>query len=299
MPVSSETAFQTWCAFLNPTEGVLSMDPTDSGNWTVGRVGAGVLKGTKFGISAAAHPDVDIANLTIEQADKLRRTEYWEAVNADALPPPIAFMLADAAYMSGQVTAVKQLQAVLGVPQDGDVGEFETIPAIELICVAPSRFQLRSGLCDLVTEFASQRLLFESNLGVWGIDRGGWTRRLFHSVVIALSLACLLLALVAPAMAAPPVGSDPDSPLATWYRGLVSPALIPCCSIADCRNVPSRWLADHFEAFIGTAVFGPDSPDAWVKVPDKAVLHLKNPTGDAVACWHSGEVLCFVAGPAT
>jgi hypothetical protein len=113
--------------------------------------------------------------------------------------------------------------------------------------------------------------------------------------------ACLLLALMGSALAAPPAGSDPDSPVAHWYQSLISEGNIPCCSIADCRNVPSRWARDHFEAFIGASVFGNgvDAPDAWVRVPDKAVVHKRNPTGDAVACWHLDEILCFVQGPGT
>lgn len=189
MAVTPEIAFQTWCAFLDPSEGGLSMDPSDPGNWTVGRVGSGVLKGTKYGIAAADHPDVDIANLTLAQADNIRRTEYWDAVNADELPPPIAFVLADAAYMSGPKTAAKEFQAMLGVTPDGIIGHLQTIPAIDLVAASPSKWQLRNGVEDLVTEYSARRIIFESDLSNWHIARGGWTRRLFHSCLIAASLA--------------------------------------------------------------------------------------------------------------
>ena len=33
-------------------EGIFSDDPNDPGNWTGGQPGKGILKGTKFGISA-------------------------------------------------------------------------------------------------------------------------------------------------------------------------------------------------------------------------------------------------------
>jgi lysozyme family protein len=189
MTVTPEVAFQTWCAFLDPSEGGLSMDPSDPGNWTVGRVGSGVLKGTKYGIAAADHPDVDIANLTLAQADGIRRSEYWDAINGDALPPAIAFVLADAAFLSGPRTAAREFQAMLGVTPDGVIGPHETIPAMELVAAAPSKWQLRSGAEDLVTEYSSRRLIFESDLGNWHVARGGWTRRLFHACLIAASLA--------------------------------------------------------------------------------------------------------------
>src|SRR5690554_3598272 len=40
----------------------------DRGNWTSGRVGAGELKGTKYGISAMSYPHLDIKAITLEQA---------------------------------------------------------------------------------------------------------------------------------------------------------------------------------------------------------------------------------------
>jgi len=185
---SPRVAFAAWCDFLAPTEGGFSNDVRDPGNWTSGKPGIGTLKGTKYGIAASAHPDVDIANLTLEQADALRKSEYWDKVNGDALPPSVAFMLADAAYGSGPYVAASEFQAMLGVAQDGDVGA-ETIGALKAAMAKPSAYALGSGLADVVTEFASRRLLFEAGLGIWSVDEGGWTRRLFHSVVLALALA--------------------------------------------------------------------------------------------------------------
>jgi lysozyme family protein len=185
---SSRAAFAAWCDFLAPTEGGYSVDPRDPGNWTSGRPGVGTLKGTKFGIAASAHPDVDIANLTIEEADALRKSEYWNKVSGDDLPPSIAFMLADAAYGSGPYVAVTEFQAMLGVAQDGNIGP-GTIGALTTAIGKPSAYGLGSGLADVVTEYGSRRLLFEAGLGNWSVYEGGWTRRLFHSVVLAMSLA--------------------------------------------------------------------------------------------------------------
>lgn len=41
-------------------------DRNDKGNWTGGRVGVGQLKGTKYGISAAAYLHLGIKSLTLE-----------------------------------------------------------------------------------------------------------------------------------------------------------------------------------------------------------------------------------------
>ena len=66
-------------------EGGFCVERTDPGNWTGGAVGRGVLRGTKFGISAAAYPTQDIANLTPEAAATIYRRDYWNRVLADHL----------------------------------------------------------------------------------------------------------------------------------------------------------------------------------------------------------------------
>lgn len=177
-----------WCRFLAPTEGKLSLDPTDPGNWTSGKPGVGELRGSMFGIAAASHPDVDIRNLTLERADEIRKTQYWDKVNGDGLPPPVAFMVADAAYGSGPDTAARQFQAMIGAHVDGDIGP-ETIRDTLAAIAKPSVYPDLTGLDDVIEEYAARRLLFEAGLQIWNIDKGGWTRRLFRSAAIARTLA--------------------------------------------------------------------------------------------------------------
>jgi lysozyme family protein len=171
------TAFQAWLDFLGPEEGILSLDPTDPGNWTGGVCHVGQCLGSKFGISAAAHPTIDIAGLTLDRANSLRKIEYWDKVHGDYLPAPIAFMVADAAYMSGPDRAIRQMQQALGLEQDGDLGDKTTLKAL----ATPAELFL--------PEFASIRLLFFTTLGLWPRDKGGWTRRLFRGEIAALALA--------------------------------------------------------------------------------------------------------------
>src|SRR5271169_2536187 len=102
--------FTVWNDSLNLSEGSgLSLNPNDPGNWTGGKIGLGELKGTKFGIAAASHPTLDIANLTIDQAIQLRRTEYWDVAECDTYPGPVAFLMAEACYGSYVVVANKTL----------------------------------------------------------------------------------------------------------------------------------------------------------------------------------------------
>lgn len=189
--IGPDEAFAHWVALLGPSEGGLSLVPSDPGNWTGGKVGVGQLLGTKFGISTAAHPDVDIPNLTLEEANVIRREQYWDEVRGDELPPALAIVLADAAYMSGPETAVRTLQRMLGFTGNYVDGIFGPMTMKQLAgsLARPSVFGLPSGVHDVVTEFAAQRLLAEAALGNWSENKLGWTRRVMHGVAMAVTLA--------------------------------------------------------------------------------------------------------------
>ena len=111
-------------------EGVLSLDPRDRGNWTGGRINVGVCKGTKYGISAAAYPQLDIANLTSDQARAIYLKDYWQAAACDSLPDSIRFDVFDMAVNSGKMAAIKTVQRALNVPADGVMGD-QTRAAIQ------------------------------------------------------------------------------------------------------------------------------------------------------------------------
>jgi lysozyme family protein len=94
-------------------EGEFQNDYNDNGNWTSGIVGRGQLKGTKFGISAAAYPTLDIENLTWEVAEKLYRRDYWTPLDLDELEPGLALAAFDWAVHSGVDTVRWYMNAVL------------------------------------------------------------------------------------------------------------------------------------------------------------------------------------------
>ena len=109
-------------AFVLSHEGGLQKRTDDPGNWTGGRVGMGKLVGTNFGISAASFPLVDIENLTIEEAKTIYRNNYYIAVSCHKMPYPLALVVFDAAVNQGLGWATRQLQNLLGVVTDGDIG---------------------------------------------------------------------------------------------------------------------------------------------------------------------------------
>ena len=68
-------------------EGAYGNDPADPGNWTGGARGRGKLKGTKYGISAASYPTLDIANLTLGQVEDIYERDYWAKAGCPDFPP--------------------------------------------------------------------------------------------------------------------------------------------------------------------------------------------------------------------
>ena len=189
MPASPAQAFEIWCRFLAPTEGGFSTDPRDGGNWSGGKPGLGELKGTKFGIAASAYPNLNIESLTIEEADALRKRDFWDRCNGDLLHPSVAFVLCEAMYGSGPVTAIEEMQKMLGTGVDGFVGaETEAAIARRIAGTTDDPYGL-NPLQEFLCEFSSMRLLFENGLNNWSVAKGGWTVRLFRGLTLALSLA--------------------------------------------------------------------------------------------------------------
>ncbi|SIO58436.1 glycoside hydrolase family 108 protein [Paraburkholderia phenazinium] len=115
-------------AVLMNVERGFQNNPLDPGNWTGGRVGVGSCRGTKYGISAASYPDLDIAKLTLEQAQSLAKAKYWDKYHCDEYDIRVAFQVFDAAYNGGH--PAQWLQQAVGVRPDGDIGP-ATIAAVK------------------------------------------------------------------------------------------------------------------------------------------------------------------------
>jgi lysozyme family protein len=173
--------FDRCCEIVLAAEGGFSDDPADPGNWTGGRVGRGARNGTKYGISAAAYPSVDIEALTVDGAKALFYRDYWTPLAGDALPPPLALVVFDTAVNSGRYRASLWLQQLLGVGTDGVIGPM-TLDALHIRAAQPG------GTADLCAEFLARRLFFLLALPTWNSFGSGWTRRLFHIASQSMTL---------------------------------------------------------------------------------------------------------------
>lgn len=145
----------------------------DRGNWTSGQVGVGVLKGTKWGISAMSYPNLDIVNLTQEQAKGIYYEDFWLEFGMDRFHTALAYQVFDAAINHGMRNAAKFLQRGVGVTDDGIVGT-NTRKAL-------SGFTLD----DVLLNFLAERLEFMTGLDRWKDFGKGWARRIALNMKLA------------------------------------------------------------------------------------------------------------------
>lgn len=151
-------------------EGGYQCDPDDKGNWTGGNIGVGKLKGTKYGISAASFPDIDIKNLTKEQAEILYKKHYWHKYKCDYMPDALSIALFDYTFLSG-VRGAKDLQQILGVKVDGVIGN-------QTLCACNSK-----PLKPILNEYLNKRMDYILYLGEKPKYKKyvkGWINRVNH-----------------------------------------------------------------------------------------------------------------------
>lgn len=181
--MAGDDVFARAFAIVVGEEGGYGSNPADPGNWTGGRVGAGVLRGTKFGISAKAYPALDIERLTLADAQAIYRRDYWDTHRCGDLPPPLALLVFDAAVNGGD--AARWLQHAVGADVDGDIGD-ETVAAAQAVA---------GRGWEACAEFLAWRLAYQSSLPTWstfGAHLGrpeGWARRLFTQAFAAVTFA--------------------------------------------------------------------------------------------------------------
>jgi lysozyme family protein len=86
----------------------------------------------RWGINAAANPDVDLQTLTRESAIEIYRQRYWQAMRCGELPPSLAVQVFDAAVNQGVAGATLCLQLAAGVVPDGLLGPRTMAAAMRL-----------------------------------------------------------------------------------------------------------------------------------------------------------------------
>lgn len=152
-------------------EGGLTMDPNDKGNWTGGAVGKGELNGSKYGISAARYPQLDIASLSLEQARAIYYRDYWLPHQCDKLPPKLGQVYFDAVVNMAPQYAVKSLQKAVGVEADGQFGA---------VTLAAAR---RMDQSESVPNFLAERAMYYTGFTKFPEYGRGWLERVVRAAM--------------------------------------------------------------------------------------------------------------------
>lgn len=124
--MNAPDAFRTALQFVLRHEGGYVNDPRDPGGET------------KYGISRRAYPELDISSLTLEDAGRIYKRDYWDRLSLDSLAPLLAVAVMDAAVNMGRGRAVKLLQTGLnaacgsGLAVDGIFGPATSVAARDL-----------------------------------------------------------------------------------------------------------------------------------------------------------------------
>jgi lysozyme family protein len=116
-----------------------------------------------------------LAAASTGELSELYRAWFWHPPQCDALPIGVDLCVFDFGVGSGPGTSARQLQAVLGVTQDGAIGP-RTLEAVA--AMSPT---------DLVTKLCKRHGLFYLSLGQPQFERG-WLRRNTDRLGLALSM---------------------------------------------------------------------------------------------------------------
>lgn len=126
---------------------------------------------TKYGISKKAYPYADIKNMTLDEAKEIYRRDYWDRVDAEAMPESVRLMLFDCAVNCGLTAAKKILQRAVGTKDDGAIGA----KTKQAVAYTP----------DIEQQFAGFWLQYYTDLSGWQTYGKGWTRRVANDLRIA------------------------------------------------------------------------------------------------------------------
>jgi lysozyme family protein len=125
---------------------------------------------TRYGVTEAVAREVgyrgDMRELPIELAQRIYKDRYWDAVQAENLPPDVRYIVFDGAVNSGVSQSIKWLQRACGVRDDGVIGPV-TIRAASTLHAE-----------GLKRRILAQRLRFMAKLPNWPAFSRGWANRI-------------------------------------------------------------------------------------------------------------------------
>jgi lysozyme family protein len=136
---------------------------------------------TKYGISKRAYPEIDIANLTEEDAEEIYFKEYWSKIKGEDLPSGVACVVMDYGVNSGISRASKALQRACGIEKgDGIIGPHSLAAVWATV--------KDKGEKQVIDEVTNTRREFIRSLSTYETFGKGWERRITETHEKAVGL---------------------------------------------------------------------------------------------------------------
>lgn len=130
---------------------------------------------TQYGISKRAYPELNIKELTRDEAKRIYKTDYWDVVRAGEMPEPVGIAVFDMAVNAGPSTAIRLLQRISGVADDGIVGPI-TIKAVN-----------EKDPHYLAVRYAAERISYYAALSGWQRFGRGWSARVIKTAIVGFT----------------------------------------------------------------------------------------------------------------
>ena len=158
-------AFEQALPIILREEGGFSNDPADPGGIT----NLGVTKRVWEAWTHNPASESDMRSLTVSQVAPLYRAQYWNALDADSLPPAIALCVFDFGVNAGVARAARLLQSMVGVLQDGHVGPNTGAALNNWVSV--------HSIAEVVRQYQVARVAFYKSLPTFSHFGAGWINR--------------------------------------------------------------------------------------------------------------------------
>lgn len=113
-------------------------------------------------------PIQSVKFITSTEVAEIYQKQYWRLVRGDSLPSGLDYAVFDFGVNSGVSRAVRYLQRLVGVEDDGIIGN-ATLGAVYEAA--------RKDEEKLIVEYCANRLAFLKSLGTFPTFGKGWTRR--------------------------------------------------------------------------------------------------------------------------
>lgn len=128
--------------------------------------GGETMWGVTISVARANGYKGPMRSMPVSVAKDIYRAQYWDAVRADDLPPPVRYAVFDAAVNSGVTQAARWLQRAAGAIEDGRIG-LQTLAAVK--AAQPE---------NLVRRMIGFRLSAMTEMHGWQAFSRGWAKRI-------------------------------------------------------------------------------------------------------------------------